>query len=140
MERRRRRERRLPVLVVATLIVGAVSVVGPVQAASGATEPTGSTVTSPLTASGCNQNVCIYVVGSGTQVTKWETTAVLPAAMCTVAKYWANGVVIYEGTIKCGSSGAQVLSYWSDPGYFAPGTQVCNTWTNVPGRPCETIE
>ncbi len=95
---------------------------------------------SPLTASGCNQNVCIYVEGSGTQVTYWSTTAALPASMCTVAKYWANGVLVYEGNTKCGSSGAQVFSYWTDPGYFAAGTQVCNTWTGVPGKPCETIE
>jgi hypothetical protein len=142
MERRRRRGRRTTVvaIVAAALTVGAASVVVPAQAAVGATEPTGSTAVSPLTASGCNQNVCIYVVGSGTQVTKWETSAVLPTAMCTVAKYWADGVLVYEGTVKCGSAGGSVTSYWSRPGYFPAGTQVCNTWTNVSGRPCETIE
>ena len=141
MGRRRRRRRISPVVAVfvAALTVGAGSVV-PVQAAFGATEPSASAATSPLTASGCNQDVCIYVVGSGTQVTKWETTAVLPTAMCTVARYWANGVLVYEGTTKCGSGGGSVMSYWTSPGYFAAGTQVCNTWTNVPGKPCETIE
>jgi hypothetical protein len=95
---------------------------------------------SPQTASGCNQSVCIYVEGSGTQVTYWSTTAALPASMCTVAKYWASGALVYEGNTKCGSSGAEVSSYWSDPGYFAVGTQLCNTWTGIPGKPCETIE
>jgi hypothetical protein len=95
---------------------------------------------SPQTASGCNQNVCIYVEGSGTQVTYWSTTAALPASMCTLAKYWANGALVYEGNTKCGSSGAQAFSYWSDPGYFAVGTQLCSTWTGIPGKPCETIE
>ncbi|MDA8357782.1 MAG: hypothetical protein M0Z95_16175, partial [Actinomycetota bacterium] len=70
---------------------------------------------SPLTASGCNQDVCIYVEGSGTQVTYWSTTASLPASMCTVANYWANGVLVYEGNTKCGSSGGRVSSYWSNP-------------------------
>lgn len=142
MERRRRRGLRTTVvaIVAVALTVGAASVLVPAQAAFGAPEPTRSTATSPLTASRCNQNVCIYVVGSGTQVTKWETSAVLPMAMCTVAKYWANGVLVYEGTSKCGSAGGSVMSYWSGPGYFPAGTQVCNTWTNVPGRPCETIE
>lgn len=142
MGRRRRRGRRSPVVAafVAALTVGAASVVVPVQTAFGATEPSASTATSPLTASGCNQNVCIYVVGSGTQVTKWETTADLPTAMCTVAKYWANGVLVYEGTIKCGSAGGSVMSYWSRPGHFAAGTELCNTWTGIPGKPCETIE
>lgn len=96
--------------------------------------------TSPQTASGCNQDVCIYVEGSGTQVTYWSTTAALPASMCTVAKYWANGALVYEGNTKCGSSGGHVFSYWSNPGYFAAGTQVCNTWTGIPGKPCETIQ
>ncbi len=95
---------------------------------------------SPQTASGCNQSVCIYVEGSGTRVTYWSTTAALPTSMCTVAKYWANGVLVYEGNTKCGSSGRQVFSYWSDPGYFAAGTVLCNTWTGISGRPCETIE
>ena len=95
---------------------------------------------SPLTASGCNQDVCIYVEGSGTQVTYWSTTASLPASMCTVANYWANGVLVYEGNTKCGSSGGRVSSYWSNPGYFAAGTVLCNTWTGIPGKPCETIE
>ena len=95
---------------------------------------------SPLTASGCNQDVCIYVEGSRTQVTYWSTTASLPASMCTVAKYWANGVLVYEGNTKCGSSGGRVSSYWSDPGYFASGTELCSTWTGIPGKPCETVE
>lgn len=94
----------------------------------------------PPTAGGCNQYICIYVEGSGTQVAYWSTTATLPASMCTVAKYWANGVLVYEGNMKCGSSGGQVLSYWTDPGYFATGTELCNTWTGIPGKPCETIE
>ncbi len=95
---------------------------------------------SPQTASGCNQSVCIYVEGSGTQVTYWSTTAALPASMCTVAKYWAVGVLVYEGNTKCGSPGAQVSSYWPSPGHFAAGTQLCNTWTGISGRPCETVE
>ncbi len=60
--------------------------------------------------------------------------------MCTVAKYWADGVLVYEGNIKCGSSGGHVFSYWSDPGYFVAGTELCNTWTGISGRPCETIQ
>jgi hypothetical protein len=95
---------------------------------------------SPQTARGCSQNVCIYVEGSGTQVTYWSTTAALPASMCTVANYWANGVLLYEGNTKCGSSGGQVSSYWPAPGHFAAGTELCNTWTGIQGKPCETIE
>ncbi len=138
MERRGNRGRRSTVGAGfgAALVAVALWVV-PAQAAPGGGT---STTTSPLTASGCNQGVCIYVVGSGTYVTRWETRAVLPTAMCTVSRYWANGVLVYEGTTKCGSAGGSVTSYWPSPGYFPAGTEVCNTWTGIPGRPCETIE
>lgn len=107
---------------------------------AGAAASSAPTPSVPLTASGCNQRVCIYVTGSGTLVTWWSTTAALPSSMCTFAKYWANGVLVYEGNTKCGSSGAEVHSYWADPGYFAAGIVVCNTWVGVPGKPCETVE
>jgi hypothetical protein len=94
----------------------------------------------PLSANGCNQNVCIHIVGSGTTVSRWSTTAVLPSKMCSTAEYWDDGYLIYEGTSKCGSAGAKVSSYWSDPGAFPVGTQLCSTWTGVAGKPCETIE
>ena len=94
----------------------------------------------PLSASGCNQSVCIYVTGSGTDVTNWSTSATLPASLCTVADYWANGNLVYQGNEKCSSGGASVYSYWPEPGYFAPGTQLCSTWTGVVGKPCETVE
>lgn len=95
---------------------------------------------SPASASGCNQSVCIYVTGSGTHVTRWSTTAVLPSWMCTFAEYWANGELVYVGNTKCGSKGDEVMSYWSNPGDFPVGTQLCNTWIGIAGKPCETIE
>lgn len=36
--------------------------------------------------------------------------------------------------------GGGVSSYWPSPGYFAVGTQLCNSWTGIVGKPCETIE
>lgn len=115
-------------------------VAAPLGWAPGAAASPNQTWIAPLTASGCNQQVCIYVTGSGTRVTWWSTTAVLPSSECSVAKYWANGVLVYDGNSKCGSAGTEVSSYWPDPGYFSAGTQLCNTWTGVPGKPCETVE
>lgn len=94
----------------------------------------------PQSAGGCNQSICINVEGSGTKVTRWSTSATLPTTMCSFADYWANGVVVDVGTLKCASAGSSVSSYWPEPGNFAVGTQVCNTWTGIAGRPCETIE
>lgn len=94
----------------------------------------------PDSASGCNQSVCIEVTGAGNHVTRWMTTAVLPSKICTFAEYWANGELVYVGNTKCGSKGDEVSSYWSDPGDFSKGTQLCNTWSGITGKPCETIE
>ncbi len=125
---------RSSIAVLPLLASSLVLAVAPASAASAAPS------ISPQTASGCNQYVCIYVEGSGTQVTYWSTTAALPHSMCTVANYWADGVLVYEGNTKCGSSGGQVSSYWSNPGHFAVGTQLCNTWTGIAGKPCEVVE
>lgn len=95
---------------------------------------------SPMSSGGCNQGVCIALEGSGTDVTRWSTTAVLPSSRCSTAQYLFNGVVLYTGTSKCGSAGVKVSSYWSDPGTFPVGSELCNTWTGVAGRACETIE
>lgn len=111
-----------------------------VLASLGAALPAGAASASrtvlPATAGGCNQAICIYVVC--TKVTKWTTEAVLQKPTCTFAMYWANGTLVRQGTVKCGSKGADVTSAWSNPGHFPAGTEVCNTWTGIPGGPCET--
>ena len=48
--------------------------------------------------------------------------------------------MVAEATNLCGSSGWVLTAYWDKPGYFPLGTQLCNTWSNVVGRPCETVE
>lgn len=133
---------RLAIRTLLGLVAAAILVTGTIAFGSAIAAGASSNLpaVAPPSASGCNQAVCIYVTGSGTQVTYWSTTAVLPSSECSVADYWANGQLVYKGKSKCGSAGAEVSSYWPDPGYFAAGTQLCNTWTGVPGRPCETIE
>ncbi len=127
------------VVVLAVLIASALPVfAAPVTRTASPTTPTSSV--EPLSASGCNQSVCIYVTGSGTDVTNWSTSATLPGSMCTVADYWADQNLVYQGNEKCGSGGTSVSSYWPQPGYFPAGTQLCNTWSNISGRPCESVE
>ncbi len=64
-------------LVVTLAAALPVVVVAPVAGAS----PVSSSVL-PASASGCNQRVCIHVTGTGTHVTRWSTTAVLPSEWC----------------------------------------------------------
>lgn len=127
----------VPAAVVAlTLVAGSLWLVPPAPAGAS----TSGSNFMPLTAGGCNQYVCIYIKSSTNWVTYWRTTAFLPSSMCTVAKYWETGVLIYDGNTKCGSAGQTVSSYWNYPGFFSASTELCNTWTGVPGKACETIE
>jgi hypothetical protein len=93
----------------------------------------------PLSANTCSGSVCIYVVGSGLNVSSWSTTVVLNKSMCSTAKYLENGVVIAASGSTCGSSGEQLESSWASPGNFPNGTQLCNTWTGISGEPCITV-
>jgi hypothetical protein len=92
----------------------------------------------PFTASGCSGSVCIDVQGSGTQVSDWETTAYASASVCTSADFWVNGAVERQGSTRCVAGGTQLESDWTNTS-FANGTVLCNTWTGISGKPCETV-
>jgi hypothetical protein len=93
----------------------------------------------PDSASGCNQSVCINVVGSGLYVSDWSTTAYPSTYVCSYAAYWANGIVIATSNEVCGNQNDVFYSDWNNPGYFPNNTQVCNTWLQIAGKPCETV-
>ncbi len=93
----------------------------------------------PLSADTCSDSVCIYVVGSGLNVSSWSTTVVLPASTCSYAKYLENGVVIATSGEGCASAGDQLSSEWNDPGNFPNGTRLCNEWSGIAGEPCITV-
>jgi len=93
----------------------------------------------PDSANGCSGPVCIYVTGSGLHVSDWSTSLALPRNMCSTASFLVNGVLWASGTNECGSTGDELVSDWSSPGNFPNGSVVCNTWTGVSGKPCETI-
>lgn len=109
--------------------------------ASTATTPT-ATVTgtiAPNSASGCNQNVCIFVYGSGLHVDEIDSTAVLPRQMCTVWRIYANGSLIGRSNMVCGRAGATVFGFWHINRNFPNQTKLCVSWFGVPGLPCETV-
>ena len=141
--RRAPRNVRTPVAFLTVIVGSLVLGLGPVAASS---PPIHVNVTSqapgsvhPDSASGCNQSICIAVTGSGLNVSDWTTTAVLPRTMCSTADFLVNGSVWATG-YGCASSGDQLKADWSDPGNFANGTVLCNTWSGIAGKPCETVE
>jgi hypothetical protein len=93
----------------------------------------------PDSADTCSDSVCIYVVGSGLNVSSWTTSVVLNSSECTYAKYLENGVVIATSGEGCGSADDQLVSEWNDPGNFPNGTQLCNEWSGIAGEPCITV-
>lgn len=111
------------------------------------TETTKLTTISPDSASGTSGDITIYVVGSGSYVDSWWTSALPPKTEETYAAFWANGVVISTSNTVLVTSGNPVVAFWGgQPGFkqgqgtFPNGTQLCVTWLNIPGKPCETIE
>ncbi len=92
--------------------------------------------TLPQSASGCNQNVCIYVTGSGLHVDSWTSSAVGPVG-CTTANFDAGSEHAHYKV--CSDNNG---NYFVNPGInrnFANGTKLCNSWDNIPGYPCETV-
>jgi hypothetical protein len=108
----------------------------PAAAATGAAS---SITIHPDSASGCSGAICIAVTGSGLHVSNWTTTVALSKSMCSTASFWANGVLVATGSNTCGSAGDELSADFSDPGNFANGTVLCNTWSGVSGKPCETV-
>lgn len=91
----------------------------------------------PDSASGCNQEVCIEVIGSGLIVDQWNTFAYPPGDDCSFAAYWEDGEIAFTGEEVCGTL---LETFASDfDGEFDNGEQVCNSWVNIGGFPCETI-
>jgi hypothetical protein len=139
----------LSALVVGTsLLIGLAGTAGAVVTGQGSSanvqDLTTATVTPafgviPLSADTCSDSVCIYVVGSGLNVSSWTTTVVLPSSMCSYAKFLENGVVIAESPQGCASAGDQLSTEWVNPGNFPNGTRLCNEWSGIAGEPCITV-
>lgn len=97
----------------------------------------------PESASGCNSStydsMCIYVTGSGLKVNDWDTSVsnYFGLDKCTYAGYWVAGVLYRTSNEVCGDG--DFWAYWAPNQYFINGTQLCNTWVNWAGKPCETV-
>jgi len=97
-----------------------------------------SAVARPLSASTCSYSVCIYVTGTGLNVSNWSTSGYISKSMCSTAKFLVNGAE-WASSHVCGSADTELEADWVDPGNFANGTQLCNTWTGISGEPCATV-
>ncbi len=126
----------LMIVAVGTLTAQAAAAVTPDVALNSAAPSIGIT---PDSANGCASSVCIYVTGTGLHVSDWTTSVALSRSMCSTASFLVNGVLWASGVNQCGSAGNELVSDWSSPGNFPNGTVLCNTWSGVSGKPCETV-
>jgi len=114
---------------------------------------------SPDTASGCTpyfgSRTCIYIVGSGLDVTYWTTSVTVNSGTrYPIAYYEVNGVVEeYDSLVTDGGSGLfqdplgweNTYLYYSQghpvPYTFRSNVKACNFWTGavVNTLPCESI-
>jgi hypothetical protein len=94
----------------------------------------------PDTASGCNQRVCIRVVGRGLSVDYVSSSAFPTGRVCTYATLSVNNRA-YAGTNWVCINGPRQygLAYFGLHRNFANGDVFCVTWYKIPGRPCETV-
>jgi hypothetical protein len=93
----------------------------------------------PDSANGCSGAICIFVTGSGLHVSDWQTSVALTRSTCSSASFLVNGVLFASGGTQCGAAGDELVSDWESPGNFANGTVLCNTWSGISGKPCETV-
>lgn len=97
----------------------------------------------PDSASGCNYYsadiMCIYVTGSGLLVDDWDTSVAnnLGLYKCSYAGYWVAGVLTATSNVVC--TDGDFWAYYTPGQYYINGTQLCNTWLNWSGKPCETV-
>lgn len=94
----------------------------------------------PDSASGCNQAVCISLVGTGLTVTSWSTSAYFAIQTPAFAIYYKNGTVIATSVIVEANPGEWLVDQMIGTHSFPNGTQLCNGWGGTLGHPCETIE
>ena len=93
----------------------------------------------PQSASGCNQDVCISIIGSSNHVSDWNTTAYWDGGyICTQSHWVINNANVRTGTGACGGAGV-FFSDWQANRYFPSPSLACNWWKVIPGYPCETI-
>lgn len=90
---------------------------------------------SPAEASGssCRGNVCTFVTSSGTSIQQWRSTGTYPSGYrCRNAMFYVNGG-LYRIVEVCGSG--QLDAYLRNL-TLPTGSQLCNEWVGLNGRPC----
>lgn len=87
-------------------------------------------------ASRCSGQVCIEVDGSGLNVDRWRSIGMYSSGYrCRTASFFVNDS-LYRSRQVCGTGH---LSTSFSNLTFANGTQLCNQWQGLSGRPCITI-
>jgi hypothetical protein len=128
-----------------TIPIVAPAVIGPDTTAAGlaemaAQEPRVAALTlRPESAYGCNNSVCISISGQGLFVSDWYTSAYFVGHVETFAVYWDNGKPCATSNAFWSTPSTWESSEWTPDEYFSNNTQLCNSWWDHSGYPCETV-
>jgi hypothetical protein len=100
---------------------------------------TGDGAIKPMSASGCNVNVCISVSGTREYVSNWTTTAYGNEGC--IRAYFMDWAGEHPGPVICpNGTGPGVYYDTTGPtGLYHNGEQLCNFWERMSGLPCITI-
>lgn len=108
----------------------------------------GSTSIRPLNATGWSGDVYIHIYSVGTSGPKirswWTSTVTFAGPKCSHSDFWrGNGNTLYQqwGTlcIPAGQSQYFYTQMTFPNGKIFNGQTLCNTWSYIPGKPCEHV-
>jgi hypothetical protein len=89
-------------------------------------------------ATGCNQEVCININGSGLHINYWQDVVFMNNGGCTSGLYYAYGRYVFSTPRLC-RSGSWVYVGQVDNLNFPSNGEACNAATGAPGFPCEYV-
>ena len=61
------------------------------------------------------------------------------SALVVAPTYWRNSSVWFTGQVSCHEGPGTFGDIAFTERNFANGTELCNTWAAIPGRPCATV-
>jgi hypothetical protein len=99
----------------------------------------------PQSASGCNLDVCISIVGEDLHVDKVSGTGKSPGQRCVTFDVDANLTTVARSNVACGSFGSIFVGTWPANRNFANKTKLCDAFRGVGGAPgvlgypCKTV-
>jgi hypothetical protein len=91
----------------------------------------------PNSASGCNQEVCLQVIGYSNYISRWSTQGFNDGPICSWPDWWYALNVVATTPILCVDDPGVFFADWYPNRKFTPNPgSACNSWWGINGFPC----